>query len=241
MQRQSAIKAAFLIACAFALGACTSADSSRDTGITVKTSGALPSTTFTAGVEQDTSIVTVGDSISFSVWGYPEFNTRAIVKLNGTITVPLIGEQLAAGLKVDELGQNLKVRLAEYVKGEVKVSLEIERPSPRITVLGMVARPGSFSAKADIPLLEVLADMGGWTELADLRYIRINRQALSAGQGGSLEINLQLFLDRGSTRSIPMIRPGDVIIVPRRENIVRELSEFLRDGLLLLGVFQLTK
>jgi polysaccharide biosynthesis/export protein len=241
MHRQRALSTALLIAGAFLLGACTTVDTSRDTGITVKSSGIAPSTTFTSGIEQDTTIISVGDSISFSVWGYPEFNTRAIVKLNGTITVPLIGEQLAAGLKVDELAQNLKVRLAEYVKGEVKVTLEIERPSPRITVLGMVARPGSFSAKADLPLLEVLADMGGWTELADLRYIRINRQALSQGQGGSLEINLQLLLDRGSTRSIPMIRPGDVIIVPRQENLVRELSEFLRDGLLLLGVFQLTK
>jgi polysaccharide export outer membrane protein len=241
MQRQRASIAALFIACAFALGACTTNTTTSDTGITLKTSGISPSTTFTSALEQDTTIISVGDSISFSVWGYPEFNTRAIVKLNGTITVPLIGEQLAAGLKVDELGQNLKMRLAEYVKGEVKVSLEIERPSPRITVLGMVARPGSFSAKADIPLLEVLADMGGWTELADLRYIRINRQALSMGQGGSLEINLQLLLDRGNTRAIPMIRPGDVIIVPRQENIVRELSEFLRDGLLLLGVFQLTK
>jgi len=241
MQRQRAFTIALFTACAIVLGACAAVAPPSETGVTVRSQGVAPSTTYASGVEQDTSIISVGDSISFSVWGYPEFNTRAVVKLTGTITVPLIGEQLAAGLKVDELSQNLKVRLAEYVKGEVKVTLEIERPSPRIIVLGMVARPGSFVAKADMPLLEVMANMGGWTEMADLRFIRINRQSLSQSQGAYLEINLQLLLDRGSTKTIPMIRPGDVIVVPRKDNLIADLASFLTEGLLLLGVFQLSK
>ena len=221
-----------------ALGACSTQTATEEGGIAVRPIG-VSSLTYLSGSEPDTSIIAIGDSIRFSVWGYPEFSTRAIVKLTGTITVPLIGEQFGAGLKADELIQHLRKRLAEYVKGEVKISLEVEHPSPRITVLGSVARPGSFVAKADLPLLEVLATVGGWTELADLRFVRINRQASSQTDAGSLEINLALIMDRGNTRMIPMIRPGDVVIVPKAENFVRQLSEFLRDGLLLLSVFRI--
>jgi protein involved in polysaccharide export with SLBB domain len=115
----------------------------------------------------------------------------------------------------------------------------VERPAPRVTVLGSVFRPGSFATKSDLSLLEVLAQVGGWTLEADLRYVRINRQATGTTEASSLEINLALIMSRGNTRMIPMIRPGDVLIVPQRENVVRELSEFLRDALLLLGTFRI--
>ncbi len=186
----------------------------------------------------DTNYVMIGDSISLSVWGYPEFSTRTDVKSSGTVTIPLVGEQPAAGLRKDELIRQLRIKLAEYIKGEIRISLDIERPSPRITVLGMVARPGSFPASSDVPLLEVLADVGGWTEQSDLRFVQINRQTVSGSDPAALQVDLEWYLDHGNTRAIPMVRPGDVVYLPRKENFVRDVSDFLRDAFILLGVFR---
>jgi polysaccharide biosynthesis/export protein len=228
-----------LLLVALMLVSCSSGEyTSSDSGVAIRPVGPA-NLTYLSAAEPDTSIVMNGDSINFSVWGYPEFNTHTLVKLSGTITVPLIGEQPAAGLKAEELVDNLKRALAEYVKGEVKITLLVERPAPRVTVLGSVFRPGSFATKSDLSLLEVLAQVGGWTTEADLRYVRINRQATANSDASSLEINLALIMSRGNTRMIPMIRPGDVLIVPQRENVVREVSEFLRDALLLLSTFRI--
>lgn len=214
---------------------CFSGQSSTDR--TIRTEGF--SNRSAAGImESDTSYITIGDSITVSVWGFPEFNTRSVVRANGTISLPLIGEHIAAGLRKDMLVQQLKEKLSEYIKGEAKVALEITHPLPHITVLGAVAHPGSIPAYVDVPLLEVIANAGGWTELADLRFVKINRIPTSTMEGGIIEIDLLRSIEHGGIRGIPMIRPGDVVIVPSKQNLVSDLSEFLRDAILLFGVFK---
>ena len=226
-----------LTAAGLLLSSCGSSEATR--GGYGRTQGTSPISSMAMPV--DTSYIMIGDSVSLSVWGYPDFSTRTNVKSTGTISIPLIGEQAAAGLKKDQLTQELRAKLAEYIKGEVRISLDVERPSPRIIVLGMVARPGSFLATSDAPLLEVLAEVGGWTEQSDLRYIQINRQWVTGTDPSALLVDLEWYLDHGYTHGIPVVRPGDVVIVPRKENIVRDVSDFLRDAFILLGVFRLVQ
>ncbi len=223
---------------ALGLLGCTTGESTRETYARSQTTSAVALMNPAPG---DTSYIMIGDSVIVSVWGYPEFTTHAAVKATGTITVPLVGEQLAAGLRKDELIARLRQKLAEYIKGEIRIGLDIERSPPRITVLGTVARPGSFPATTDVTLLEVLANVGGWNEEADLRYVRINRQSSTLSDPGALVVNLAWYMDRGNTRSVPMVRPGDVVIVPRKENFVRDVSDFLRDAFILFGVFRLAQ
>ena len=51
-----------------------------------------------------------------SVWGYPELDHVAVVQPNGTITLPLAGEIVAAGASVDELRRLVTDRLARFTK-----------------------------------------------------------------------------------------------------------------------------
>jgi polysaccharide export outer membrane protein len=196
---------------------------------------------YTTTILSDTSLVAVGDSASLSVWGYPEFGTRAIVKATGTITAPLLGEVMAAGLTKSEFAKILKDKLAEYIAGEIKMSLEISNPIPRITVLGSVGRQGSFAAISDMPLLEAISTAGGWLPDSDLRYVKITRQATMEGDRRFIEIDLNAFLESGNARALPMVHPGDVVIIPARENFVRNVGEFFRDAFLIFGVFGLFK
>jgi len=189
-------------------------------------------------VARTDSMIMIGDSISLTVWGYPEFITHSLVKQSGTITVPLIGELMAAGYTRQEFTDLLRRRLGEFIHGEIKPALEVISPVPRITVLGTVSRQTSLATTAELPLLEVLSDAGGWTEQSDLRYVTINHRAPS-GEGKTIEINLQSHLDLGDVRSLPHVQPGDVVYVPKKENTVREMSEYLRDALLLFGFFRL--
>ncbi len=192
-----------------------------------------------APAQVESKVVLVGDSVAFSVWGYPEFATRTVVKETGTITVPLAGEVLAAGYSREEFTTYLKQKLAEFIKGEIKLLLEVTHPVPRITVLGAVSRQGGYPTKTDVPLLEVLSNAGGWTEKSDLRYVRISRQSTQSTEGGTIEVNLESYLDTGNMRALPVVHPGDVVFIPEKENVVREVSEFLRDAFILFGFFNI--
>jgi protein involved in polysaccharide export with SLBB domain len=173
------------------------------------------------------------------VWGYPEFTTRAVVNRFGTINVPLLGELSVAGYGREEFNQYLRHRLAELIKGEIKLAIEIVKPVPWILVIGAVPRQGSFAANRDIPLLEVLANVGGWNEQSDLRHIKISRQTTGGSDGGTFEVNLEWHLESGNIRSLPVLHPGDVVYVPKKENAVRETAQYLYDAFLLFGFFRL--
>ena len=189
----------------------------------------------------DTGIVAIGDSVILAVWGVPEFNLRTIVKPNGSISIPLVGQIVASGRTRCDLSDYIKKRLTEFIRGEQTVSVEVVTPLPRITVLGMVARPMSFPATTGLPLLEVMSLAGGWTDQADLRFVKIGRKP-SSGMGESVsDINLEANIERGDLQSLPMIQPGDIVIVPKKDSFARDISDFLRDALLFVGFFNLVK
>ena len=226
-----------LVACVFWAGCAPPEESTKVPSTRV----APPKSELQLTLNADTSTVMVSDSVMLSVWGYPDFATRSVVKPTGTITIPLVGEQLAAGYKREELIQLVRQRLSEYVKGDIKISLDVIRPAARIMVLGSVSRPGSFPSNIDLPLLEVLASVGGWTQDADLRYVRINRAAVPSSDGVTFEVDVEDALERGTVRSLPMIHPGDAVVVPRSSNFVREFGDFFRDAILVLGLIGLTR
>ena len=52
-----------------------------------------------------------------------------------------------------------------------------------------------------------------------------------------IEIDLARHLERGDIDNIPKVKSGDTVFIPTEENVVRDLSDFLRDVLLLFGFF----
>lgn len=213
---------------------CGSSSTSRDGLTQIMRSGARP---IQAEAKSDEYVLRNADQIKLEVWGYPEFNTETIVKEIGTVTVPNVGEVAAAGFTKDQFRQMLVQKLAEYIQGEVKLSLVVISAIPqKITILGAVTRQENYPLTIEVTLLEALSMAGGVTVDSDLRTIRILRGGINSQP---LEVDLTYYLDQGSLESIPIVRPGDIIYVPRDENVVRELSVFLRDVIFIFGFFQL--
>jgi polysaccharide export outer membrane protein len=189
--------------------------------------------------QPDTHFVMIGDSVVFSVWGYPEFTTRTVVGRSGTITVPLVGQITAAGRTRDDFRQYIRQRLAEFIQGEIRITIEITSPIPQIMVFGNVPKQGNFPASSDLSLLEVLTSAGGWTDQSDLRHILISFQRTPGKEGGTVEVNLESYLESGNLRSVPLVHPGDLVYVPRKANAIRDLADYLRDVFLIFGFFRL--
>ena len=87
-------------------------------------------------------VLGVGDQITLSVIGYPEFTGNLAILPDGTVTLPLVGHIQATGLTPVQLGEVLTNQLRAYlVDPVVSVGLSIMRPVV-VTVAGEVHRPG---------------------------------------------------------------------------------------------------
>jgi polysaccharide export outer membrane protein len=177
-----------------------------------------------------------GDEIEILVWEQPNFNTTTTVSNLGTIAVPLVGEVKASGLTHDELKRDLTKRLSQYIKDEINLTVSIRSTdNMQVSVFGMVTRPDNYSVLEQTSIFKVLSMAGGPAEEANIRNVRIYRKDSNPHY---ITLDLTQYLDSGQINSVPQIYPGDIVYVPRKNNVVREMSGFLTDVVLLFGIFR---
>ena len=80
-------------------------------------------------------------------------------------------------------------------------------------IWGQVRKPGFYLVPDDTDLLTLLSLAGGPTEDAKLSKIRIVRPNEEAGQGEVIWINIKKYLDTGNFGLIPVLKPGDTVVV----------------------------
>ncbi len=184
------------------------------------------------------SVVRAGDRIQLTVWGYPKFNTTTTVNGYGTITVPLVGDVIVAGLTVRQLKGELKQRLSEYVKGNAKITISHVGMNEQVSVMGAVSRQGNYPALTERSLVNVLAEAGGATTNANLNAIKIYRRG---DHSAVVDVNLTNYLQSGNIQYVPRVGPGDIVFVPERPNFIKAFSTYASEVVFLFGFFALLR
>ena len=190
-----------------------------------------------SGESMDQYVIRPGDEIEILVWEQPSFNTLTTVSRLGTIAIPLLGEVAVTGITQEELKRVLEVKLAEFIRGEINLTISIRNTDTFIvSVLGMVTRPDNYSVMDQTSIFRILSTAGGTLEEANLKEVKLYRQD---GPENYVTLDLLEYLENGQMNSPTiLVRPGDIIYVPRKENVVREMSDFLRDVIILFGIFR---
>ena len=177
-----------------------------------------------------------GDEVEILVWEQDRFNTSTTVSNQGTIVVPLIGELNITGLTRDQLERELIRRLSEYIRGDINITVSVRSTdSMQVSVFGMVSSPNNYQIVDETSIFRVLSMAGGPSEEANIRRVKVYRQS---GNPNFEVLDLTYYLESGQMDEAAMVRPGDIIYVPQRQNAVREMSDFLRDVVLLFGIFR---
>ena len=159
----------------------------------------------------------VGDGLSISVWGHEELRTEIVVRPDGYITFPLVGEMWAVDKTPRQLGAELQEALAEFVKNPQVTVIVSKFRTLQVQVLGEVERPGNYQLMAGARLVDVLAYAGGQLSTANLRGVSITRYTLDEHGGEQaqlLQVDVQRFLETGHLADNPLIETGDVVFVP---------------------------
>ena len=81
----------------------------------------------------------------------------------------------------------------------------------RTYIWGQVRNPGLYIVPDDTDLLTLISSAGGPTENAKLSKIRIIRSTTDGEK--VININMKEYLETGQAELIPILRPGDTVIV----------------------------
>ncbi len=191
--------------------------------------------------ESEEYVIQTGDQVEITVPEYPEFTVTESVREDGMITLPVIGETPARGATKGQLNKLIGVRLSQYVTRTVYPSIRIKGAlEQKLVILGSVTSQGTFVSMTPVSPFQALALAGGASSTADLRHVRVFR-------GGDSESTVELDLSAslatlpGHNETLPLVYPGDLIYVPREENVIRDFADLLRDVIVLFGIFAIIR
>jgi len=161
-------------------------------------------------------VLGVGDTISINVWENRELNTEAIIRPDGTITMPLVGDLKAAGETPTTLKNRIKTQLQAYVKmqgTEVTVAVKAWR-SYRFTIQGEVSKAGVFSSDQYVRVSDALALAGGLTRFAKRNEITLTRKDPKSGQVRHIPLDYESLASGKRPDMNIIVLSGDTIWVP---------------------------
>jgi len=156
-------------------------------------------------------LINTGDTVSVRVLGNEAMATRAKVRTDGRIAMPILGDIDVRGKRPSALRAELEARLREYLK-EPSVTVNIDEFQPmQISVMGEVARPGTFVVDPmQASVASLLANAGGLTEFATRDRIFVIRNGPSAQR---VRFTWDTISRGDATARAFLLRPGDVIVV----------------------------
>jgi polysaccharide biosynthesis/export protein len=194
--------------------------------------GALASSAATLEVKEESQVVReyhidVGDVLDISVWQILDLSKpEVIVRPDGKISFPLIGDIEAEGLTLTQLDDIITEELKTYVK-DPEVSIMLRRfgeSTNKVSILGEVSSPGVYRYSGPPSLAEVIASAGGYTKYSVINSVMVIRYTGEGKKPEVIRINLAHILKGNKYSNNIWLKPNDVIYVPR--SLIGNLTTF---------------
>jgi polysaccharide export outer membrane protein len=175
--------------------------------------------------------VDTGDVLEMSVWEVEELRRDVVVRPDGKISFPLIGDIQASGKTIEELVKDVTEKLKTYIKNPQVSAIVTSFGGKKVIVLGEISTQGIIRFTEPIRIMEALALAGGYIESSALKTVLVIR--------GDLENNTEVIvvnvldLLKGKLSENIYIQKDDIIFVPR--TFVGNVAYFIRQISPLLG------
>ena len=158
-------------------------------------------------------VIGVPDLLELTVWQQPDLSGPVLVRRDGKISVPLLGDTQAEGLTPEGLAEQIRIRLSDFVANpHVDIAVTEMRSQVASVIGGGVLRSGIVPLQRNTRVIDAIASMGGLTPFAKKTKIRILRDT----PGGQIEyrFDYSAFIKGRAPDSNILLEPGDTIIVP---------------------------
>jgi len=186
-------------------------------------SGFLSTVSAAEGSSSSAYSLGASDVLEISVWNRPDLKRQLIVRPDGWITYPLIGEVRVNGVTPAELTARITRRLAKYVRNPV-VSVDVlQYRSSKILVIGEVKTPGLYQCEGNMTVFNAIGLAGGYNKYAELKNVLVVRNATYKPKNPDFFIvNIHKLIHDGNVLGNIALLPGDIVYVPK--NIVGNIG-----------------
>jgi polysaccharide export outer membrane protein len=168
----------------------------------------------------------VGDVLDIIFVYHQNLNTRDVpVRHDGRISVPYVGDAMAAGLTPMELDSVLTSHFAEILR-DPSLSVIVKEEAERLVyVLGEVDRPGGYPYKDRITLVQAIAAAGGSKDGAKLAHtVLIRREGQDKIVG--VEVDVKSIINGEAIQNDLLLRKYDIVYVPK--SAIYTVAEFAK-------------
>jgi protein involved in polysaccharide export with SLBB domain len=173
-----------------------------------------------------------GDKVQIDVLFYPELETLSVVRPDGMITAPGVGDVPALGRKPVEVAADVEAYYSTLLRDPTTTLNVVTFGERNAYVLGMVNKPGPVDLQQRTSLTQALARVGSVAQDAKLgTVILLRRKTENTAQ--AYRLDLRGVLDGKSLAADIILQPDDVIWIPR--TFIADMEHFVHqvfDGLI---------
>ena len=164
-----------------------------------------------AGAASDSYVIGASDVLTITVWKEPTLSGSLLVRPDGMVSVPLLGDVQASGMTPLQLADQISTKLKKYIQ-DPNVSVVLTQiNSKKIYLLGEVAKKGPMEMTPGMTLLEAISSAGGLTDYANTKKMYILRD--DAGKHEKIPVHYKEAL-KGNSELNLILKSGDTIVVP---------------------------
>jgi protein involved in polysaccharide export with SLBB domain len=176
-----------------------------------------------------------GDELDIKFFFNPELNERVVVRPDGFISLQLIDEIQAAGLKPAELDDKLTGLYARELRKPVVTVIVRSFTRQRVFVGGEVNTPGLIVLPAGMTALQAIFQSGGFKETADPSEILIIRKGEN-DRPVPVRVDLAAVMAADSETDF-QLHPDDIVYVPRSAiaNVGKFIEQYIGGLLMFRG------
>jgi polysaccharide biosynthesis/export protein len=162
-------------------------------------------------------VIQPGDTIDISFYFHPDNNQQnLLVRPDGKVYLPLIGEVQAGGLTAPQLAAEITKRSSVNLR-DPRVAVNVRTMNQtRIFVGGEVARPGFINYTSGLTAVQAVMQAGGWKDSADLtEVVLLQRIGETGNEYRPSKINLHRVVNDGEVKADIVLNPSDILVFPK--------------------------
>ena len=156
-------------------------------------------------------VIGVDDVLNVVFWREKEMSAEVVVRPDGKISLPMLNDVQASGLRPEALAKVIEQAATKYVRDPGATVMVREIRSRKVYVIGEVSKPGTFSLGSDMTVLQAIAEAGGFLEHANKGDVVVVRNV--GGKEQRLKFNYKDVIRGKNTQQNVKLLPGDTIIV----------------------------
>jgi len=165
-----------------------------------------------------------GDSFDVTFDLSPEFNQSAVaVQPDGFVTLRGIGEMKVKGMTTPELTQALRTAYGKILNDPIITVILKDFEKPYFVADGQIGKPGKYDLRGDTTLTQAIAIAGGFKDSSKHSQVLLFRRVSDQWMEAKI-INVKAMEKAGNLKEDPMLRPGDMLFVPK--NTMSKISQF---------------